>query len=738
MKKIVSVMIVIAVVFQAYIGFLLESNRETEAIQTNVQKYCQQFSIPDDAQISDPGELFSVLLKTAKETHTNLFRNYTMGNRDEKGKLEFEVIKYCLITVDSPYSKTFTIKRGRQFTPVETQSQTVKQFLSTQSTGKAEQIGLLRNYMWETSLRLEPFYQMTSELKGSGRYYVELPDGVTKEAFLASLQRNIQQEFQVKIPAEKLQGDSKEIAMMTADEVPFECVYGMLMLMVIISLLYSLLRESKHIAVLKLHGVTTGRILWLLLRGVLLVFAVTVLAVMFAVGFFTGDFTYAWQVMRGTLAAYLVSILLVAGIGVLAIRLCHVYQNLNGKSGSKSILYLNFAVKALSVLLILATGQTLYNDVSAYQKNINLYKVWSDAGSYGVFYPFTLGSSVTSKENLMVNKKIAKEIYPVLNGQGALYIDAANFQPEYLSSPTPYMFPSVQVNPNYLKKYPLLDSGGQPVTVSEDETNWVVLAPIHYKNQEAALRKDLLESRQGMNTLDHETFGMPSSTVKGMKLKIIWIADGQKVYSYNPKVAPETAAVLSNVLVQVMTEQNSCIGDRDGVRGNGDADPLKVKLTGTAQKTYEALTPLLKKKGVYENLQHLIATDQYMTEQAAIVQRQMNFDAVIALLLLLVLWLTVTQNMVILFDQNKKDLVVKKLFGWTAVGRFRKYILPGLGISAFMLCGYGVFSLVSKTMQWGYLLSVGIILLVVEGIVSFLTILRTENRKTVDTLKGDS
>lgn len=62
--------------------------------------------------------------------------------------------------------------------------------------------------------------------------------------------------------------------------------------------------------------------------------------------------------------------------------------------------------------------------------------------------------SVTSKENLMVNKKIAKEIYPVLNGQGALYIDAANFQPEYLSSPTPYMFPSVQVNPNYLKNIP--------------------------------------------------------------------------------------------------------------------------------------------------------------------------------------------------------------------------------------------------------------------------------------------
>ena len=39
MKKIVSVMIVIAVVFQAYIGFLLESNREMETIQTNVQKF---------------------------------------------------------------------------------------------------------------------------------------------------------------------------------------------------------------------------------------------------------------------------------------------------------------------------------------------------------------------------------------------------------------------------------------------------------------------------------------------------------------------------------------------------------------------------------------------------------------------------------------------------------------------------------------------------------------------------
>lgn len=120
------------------------------------------------------------------------------------------------------------------------------------------------------------------------------------------------------------------------------------------------------------------------------------------------------------------------------------------------------------------------------------------------------------------------------------------------------------------------------------------------------------------------------------------------------------------------------------------------------------------------------------------IQSQINLYVLIAGFFLLMLWLTITQNMVILFDQNKKDLIVKKLFGWSAGRRFCKYMLPGLLVSLFVLCGYGVFAWVTQSMQWQYFLAISAVLLIVESLVSFVTIIRTETRKTVDTLKGDS
>ncbi|WOC32691.1 MULTISPECIES: DUF1430 domain-containing protein [Caproicibacterium] len=739
MKKIVSVMIILAVVFQAFIGFLFESDREIETLQTGAQTYCEPFAIPDDSRISDTDQLFSVLLKTAQETHTNLFRTYMAGSETETVKNDrTTVVKYSLLTGSSRYMQTFPLKNGRTFTPAETQSRTNRQFLDTQKSGSAEQVGQLRYHMYKTSLRIEPFYQMTSEVKGSGRYYVELPAGVQKDVFLKSLQKNLQQQFQAEIPVAQLQGDTQEITIPTMDEFLFECVYGLLLLLVVLSVLYICLRESKQIAVCKLHGVKTGKIMWLLLRSVFGVFAGTFLAVALGIGIYTQDFVYVWRVLQNTVAAYLFSIALIAVAAAAAVRTCRVYQNLNGKSGSKSVLYLNYVVKALSVLLILAEGQLLYTNVNAYQQSMRLYQAWSDARAYGVFYPLTHGSSVTTAEVVAAEGKIAEEVYPTLNRQGALYIGAELFQPEYLNSSAPASFPSVKVNVNYLKKYPLQDSAGKPVSVSENETSWVLLAPMRYKSQEQALRKELLETRQGMNTVDQEVYGVSKKIQKGTDVKIIWIADGQKVYTYNPKVSAKTAGTLSGVLVEVMTEQNSCISDRNGIRGNGDSDPLKVKLNGTAQETYDALVPLLKKTGVYENLPHLIATDQYMTGQATVIQSQINLYVLIAGFFLLMLWLTITQNMVILFDQNKKDLIVKKLFGWPAGRRFCKYMLPGLLVSLFVLCGYGVFAWVTQSMQWQYFLVISAVLLIVESLVSFVTIIRTETRKTVDTLKGDS
>lgn len=730
MKKLVYATLVISIIFQAIIGSFFESYRETQKLKDNESIYCTSFAIPDDKDISDPEKLFSVFLRTAEETHANLFRTYM------KGGDYIEVVKYILLTRESEYNQTFALTKGRALTPGETKSRSSKCFLSTQNSENTGQTGKLYGHMFHMDLSIYPFYQMFSDLKASGRYFAELPAGENKEVFLQCLQKNIMKEFNKKIPVKSLEGDSLHVEIPTVDISSYQYLCAILLLLLIAFLLYALFRESKHIAILKLNGISTWKILWLLLGKIFIVFACSIISIAIAIGIYTGEWPYVWLVLKNSVGMYILTLILLLVVGVADVRACRVHQNLNGKSNSKNVFCLNMVVKALSILLVLSVGQTVYINFMDYRKNMNLYKAWGDASYYGTFNAFKKGSSITFSDMIQAEGKIAKDVYPVVNRQGALFINAHDFQPEYLSQPS-QQYPSVTVNPNYLKKYSLLDSFGKPVEISENETNWVLLAPVHYKSQEKKLIKYFETIRAGMNEVDRQEYGVSVKESKGQSIKIIWIKDGQEVYTYNSKVSPETAGTVSNALVQVLTEHNSCIADRDCVHGNGASDPLKIKLHGTKQETYNQLLPTLKEVGVAENLTHFVSIDQYMMEKATEAKSQTNLFLLITIVLAAVLLFIIVQNMAIIFDRNQKDIIVKKLFGWQWYRRFGKYIGISMSVSVIVLCAYCVFSFVTGSVEPGYLVGSSLLLLAVEAAVSFITILHTENRKAVDTLKGE-
>ncbi|HCC01155.1 MAG TPA: hypothetical protein DEP60_00480 [Ruminococcaceae bacterium] len=748
MKKLVYVVLVISVIFQAFLSVLLESNQEADKLERDEKIYCTEFAIPDDKAISDPEKLFSALLQTAEEMHTNLFRTYMKKDDSLKGKDgDIEVIKYVLLTGKSRYYQTFELKSGKALTPGETRNRNSKSFLSTQDSKEPEQIGKLYGHIYHVGLSIHPFYQTFSALKTSGRYSAELPAGLSKEAFLQSLRRNLIKEFNKEFPVKSLEGDSQYNSIPWVDDTLYKSIYCILLVMMAALLLYSLFRESKQIAVLKLNGTPNGTILRLLFKNILLVFGAALLSVALAIGIYTKEWPYVWLVLRNSVGMYLITLALLLAIVAGDIRICSVYENLNGKAASKNVFCLNMAVKALSILLVLYVGQSVYTNMKDYQKNMALYEAWGDAGSYGIFDTYSSGSTVTPEDMIQAEGKIAKDVYPVVNRQGALFIKAFNFQPENISQPSVRRYPSITVNPNYLKKYPLLDSTGKQVIIPESKTDWILLAPEHYKSQETSLIKYFQTSRDGRNEIDRQEYGSSAKGSKGRHIKVIWIKDRQKVYSFNSKVSPDTMGALENVLVQVMTEQNSCISDRECVNGNADSDALKVKLRGTEQETYDALLPTLKKAGVAENLTRLVALNQYMTEKAAVAKNEMNLSLMVTLMLTAILLLTVVQNMMILFDHNKKDIIIKKMFGWPWNRRFGKCIAISMSISVVMLGTYWILSFINNSEQQKHLaensflteyLSVSsLLLLAAEAAVSFITILHTENHKTVDTLKGN-
>ena len=69
--------------------------------------------------------------------------------------------------------------------------------------------------------------------------------------------------------------------------------------------------------------------------------------------------------------------------------------------------------------------------------------------------------------------------------------------------------------------------------------------------------------------------------------------------------------MISDTIVEVITEYNSFPTERWGILGGGSTDPLKVKLIDNdPQVTMENLTPLLKELNLDSQLKYLVPANE--------------------------------------------------------------------------------------------------------------------------------
>jgi putative ABC transport system permease protein len=80
---------------------------------------------------------------------------------------------------------------------------------------------------------------------------------------------------------------------------------------------------------------------------------------------------------------------------------------------------------------------------------------------------------------------IGGDLYPVLNRMGALLINAQAYEEDNLSlNKYSQGIKSITVNPNHLHEFSVNDTHGNPVQVSEDTSDWILLVPEKYHDQE--------------------------------------------------------------------------------------------------------------------------------------------------------------------------------------------------------------------------------------------------------------
>lgn len=222
--------------------------------------------------------------------------------------------------------------------------------------------------------------------------------------------------------------------------------------------------------------------------------------------------------------------------------------------------------------------------------------------------------------------------------------------------------------------------------------------------------------------------------IQNQKIDIKWISNNQRIFSFNPKVFPSENNVIVDPIIEVVTESNSVLTDRDSILGRGPGDPLKIKLMNRDPLlTYKTLEPKFKELKVDDNLKYLVTIDQYILEEIYQKQKSMKESLLTIVGLVSGFILLSTQNIIIYFNKNQHKLIVRRLFG---TGFFKTYKEYTILFSLVWLVQIVICGVMDKGIE-PRMLIVAAILLLFDFIASSVAILLIEKKNKVKVLKGE-
>jgi len=657
--------------YQAYSASTMQKIRHFE------NGFAEPFYIPNELMFANPELINTMLTETAQARGSNLFRTSTLY--DEKG--DMVISKYVYFVKETDF---WEMLDGQ------------------------EQMGAVNSFGTGYSVYIFPFQQLYESLPTYGYYSVELATPISLEMFLEDFAERLNQYFKEKgidIGAPLSYADFISQTMM---EVPIDLnqtvelwLFFMIVVLVILLMYYVVVRQ-KQISILKLNGLSGGLIWYQVVgRWIMTAFGmicISIVGVGLVISIFYGEMYFLFQVIYKQVLLCL-AILVSSGLTCFVIAQTPAYKGLNNKSNKKTMLLINVCFKVCISVLALFVGSSAWLDYSEWNIKEEMFQKWEISGDYAMFYPLYTGDA-QPKEIYQMDVRINQELYPVLNAMGSLFINARSYEPDSL------LYDKVDVryitvNPNYLKRFPLYDSANEQIIISEQNQDYLVAIPEQYKEEETKIRAFFQEEKEWRLDIDENVYGLSvSEYLKTTEITILWLKEGQSVFSFNPEVFLDNGNFIHDPIIRVITENNSLAVERELVLGGGVRDALKVKLQGGSfQDTYELLLPTLEKLELEHNLQHLIVVDELMTRQLADIRENVWRNVFVLFVLLMVILLLLVQNIFILFHSNKKIYAVQRVFGYSFGKINQKYFYYLILMSvvqimaSFLICKYFMYPL---------------------------------------------
>ncbi|KPU52711.1 MULTISPECIES: bacteriocin-associated integral membrane family protein [Bacillus] len=733
MKKVVVFFLIVASILSGFIAFQQTDHKEFEKMEKVEQRIGKEFVIPDVLGFANPSEIYPILLEAAKESHTNIFRTNVAYYEDEQA----EILKYVLLTTETIYFKQFQLSGGDVLKPKDTFQGNA--FLSTVHTKDTKQKGVIKDFGDNHVITIKPLQTSYEHLPMAGRYVVEGVDDKSYDAFLKLFSKKLNQHFK---PKQYIIADDFKRNLSNNEEAldspinSLSYIQYMVFIVLLCFLIYYVFNEAKRIGVIKMHGVSNLR-LWFIVIGrtiaimFVLSIGISILATAFVKNVTSG---FIYTIMFDQCKTYLI-ITILSLVSYFYISKIKVNQMIKNRKDTKGIFVFNTLLKVTcSIIFVLLGTSTLEQYITVKEKQVNL-KNWEKNNDYGVFYPLSVGNDEEQQGMHKTESSINGDLYPILNKMGAVLIDSKEYEEIELSRNKDYKgIWSVTVNNNYLREFPLYDIHNQRVQVSEDTENWILLVPEKYRNREKEILRFFEEWRKP--AIEYEEKRMHREVpnhLRNRKIDIIWIKNNQEIFSFNPDVYKSDNNKIRDEIIEVMTEKNSFVGERDLILGGGANDPLKIKLIKRdAGLTYKTLEPELKRLGLDDNLRYLVTVDQYISKDIYNLQKTMKILLTVTSGLIVGILFLVTQNIIVYFNKNQQKIVVHRLFG---VDFFRTYKGYMLQFVLMWIVQLSICFIVKKEFDLK-LLTVVAMLILIEFTASIIALITMERRNKKTVIKG--
>jgi len=351
-------------------------------------------------------------------------------------------------------------------------------------------------------------------------------------------------------------------------------------------------------------------------------------------------------------------------------------------AGNSSLILAVVARVVCGVVLVLMAVMA-WNGMRDVKQRQTLISDWAKTDEYAVFFPLHNGddaSRIMAGDNT-IWITVARDLYPVLDEAGAIYIETSNYRPLAFDLNAPVNaglpVPPIYVNTNFIERYPILDEYGHRIEISREEKAWIVAVPQQYKAEEAGIMAFYKSDRVDYAVNDQERIvGDPvPDWFRDQEVRIVWMASGQEVFSFNSAVNPQGGNIIIDPIVQIMTPANSLTFDRLNSVTGGIDTALKVRVDGDPAGVMRSLTPLLKELQLDDNLRQLVTPNQARLKELNHLNTANRWLMVAAGLAFVVMLGLSVSTVSIYSDRRRRTLTIRRLHGLSFGRTYRELLL---------------------------------------------------------------